>query len=599
MSSGGFFFELRRRRVWRVAGAYALVVWMVVEVVLETGPVLGLPEWVSRTVVILAFLGFPITLVLAWVFDLTAHGVVRTPSMGVGAAEDTRGPPAIHTAPGDRARLAGVFGAGMVVALVGFGAYAAIQPTPLIRPETIQAIAVLPLSDLSPAGDQAYFTNGITEELINRLARVPELRVVGRTSAFALREQGAGLSEIARQLRVDAVVEGSVRRSGDRLRVNVELVDATTGFQIWSESYDRTVEDIFAIQDEISGAIVDALRVQLTPGASRHRAGTESVRAHDAYLLGLSRWHARSEEDLLQALEYFGQAIEEDPAYAPARSGLALTYAVLPWYSDMPSELAADRGLDAAARALALDAQNAEAHAAIGQIAQALEWDLPAAEMAYRRALEAQPSYATGHQWYAETLLLMGRLQEARQEIATAMSIDPLSVAGQYIQAYIEIARRDLDAAVAAYQRLIQTNPGYVLAHVALLDLCLAADCHDLAESAAREAYTPDVAAALQEVIAADRAAYDQSDDRDALRASALARLQSLNGEVAPAHLALFHAALGDTNVALDRLEQAYAEGEDPSLLFALVHPLFDRMRREPRFVAITRNLGVEAPLAR
>jgi len=598
MRTGGFFFELRRRRVWRVAGAYAFVVWMVVEVVLETGPVLGLPEWVSRAVVLLAFIGFPVTLVLAWIFDITSHGVVRTPSMSAGTAEE-RGPAMVHGSPGDRARLAGVFGAGMIVALVGFGAYAAIQPTPLIRPETIQAVAVLPLSDLSPEGDQAYFTNGITEELINRLARVPELRVVGRTSAFALREQGAGLAEIARQLRVDAVVEGSVRRSGDRLRVNVELVDATTGFQIWSETYDRTVEDIFAIQDEISGAIVDALRVQLLPGASRHRAGTESVRAHDAYLLGLSHWHARSEEDLLEALEYFGRAIEEDPSYAPARAGLALTYAVLPWYNDIPSELAADRGLEAAARALALDAQNAEAHAAIGQIAQALEWDLLAAETAYRHALEVQPSYATGHQWYAETLLLMGRLGEARHEIATAMAIDPLSVVGQFIQAYLEIARRDLDAAVTAYQRLIAANPGYRLAHIALVDLCLAADCHDIAATAVGEAYPPAVAAALQDVITADRAAYELSEDREALRAAALARLRLLTEDVAPTRLALFHAALGDTGLALDRLEQAYAEGEDPGLLFALVHPLFDGIRREPRFLAITRGIGVETPLAR
>lgn len=592
MKRGGFFFELRRRRVWRVAGAYVFMAWMAVEIILGTSPVLGLPDWLSRAAVVLGFLGFPVTIVLAWVFDLTTEGVVRTPSLESDAPDPGRTRAGMGSS-ADRARLAGVFGAGIVVALVGFGAYSAIQPTALIRPETIEAIAVLPLVDLSPTGDQAYFADGVTEELINRLARVADLRVVGRTSAFALRGRSAGVTEIARELGVDAVVEGSVRRSGDRLRVSVELVDAASGFQIWSETYDRAADDIFVIQDDISTAIVAALRVQLVPGTSRKRAGTESVRAHDAYLLGLSHWHARTEEDLLQALDYFETAVDEDASYAPAQAGLALTYAVLPWYSDIPADMATDRGLEAAARALALDAGNAEAHAAIGQIAQALQWNLSAAEMAYRRALDAQPGYATGHQWYAETLLLMGRLEEARQEVDRALHLDPLSVAARYIQAYLHVVRREFDAGRRAYERLLDQNPGYVLGHAALVELCLVADCHDTAETAARSAFEPAHVAAIQEVVAADR------DPADAgARASALAALRSLDGQLEPARLALFHAALGDTAGALDRLERSYAEGEDPDLLFALVHPLLDDLRRNPRFIELGRALGVEAPLA-
>lgn len=592
MRQSGFFFELRRRRVWRVAGAYALVVWMALEIILETAPVLELPEWLPRAAVVLAFVGFPITVVLAWVFDLTSQGVVRTPTLESeepgGAAAD---PMSSH---GERARLAGVFGAGILVALVGFGAYTAIQPTSPVRPETIEAIAVLPLADLSPAGDQAYFADGITEELINRLAGVPDLRVVGRTSAFLLRDRGASLSEIARELGVDAVVEGSVRRSGDRLRVSVELVDAASGFQIWSQTYDRTADDIFAIQDDISGAIVDALRVQLLPVASRKRAGTENVRAHDAYLLGLSRWHARTEEDLIQALEYFEVAVREDPSFAPAQAGLALTYAVLPWYTEIPAEMAIDRGLDAAARALALDARNAEAHAAIGQIAQALQWNLGAAEMAYRRALEAQPGYATGHQWYAETLLVMGRLEEAGEEIERALELDPLSVAARHIQAYLHVVRRELDAARRAHERLLSENPRFLLGQAALVDLCLAADCHEAAESAARAAYSTAVEPVVLAVIAADREPGDT-----AARRAAIDGLDSLEGRLRPARLALFRAALGDTEGALQRVEQAYEDGNDPNLLFALVHPLFDPIRREPRFAAVTRSLGAEVPMAR
>ena len=548
MNAGNLFSELKRRRVWRVAGGYILVVWMAVEIVVETFPLLGAPDWVPRMVVILAFVGFPITVILAWLFDVTPDGVVRTRSLDDGA-DAVRDVPAeaVVVEPGP-ARLAGVFGAGILVALVGFGAYSMVNPGALVRPESIQSIAVLPFADLSPAGDQGYFADGVTEELINRLARLEELRVT------------------------------------------VELVDVASGFQIWSDSYDRTVDDIFSIQDDIAAAIVDALRVQLVPGASRLRAGTSSVRAHDAYLLGLARWNARTADDLRRALGYFEQAVAEDDTYAHAHAGIALTWAVLPAYTDVPVDVAAERGSAAAARALALNAQLAEAHAAIGQIAQALEWNLDAAEMAYARALDFQPNYATAHQWYAETLIMSGRLAEAGQELDRAESLDPLSVATRNTRAYLHVARRELEVARDHYRRLLADNPGYALGHAGLLLLCLAADCHDDALTAARAAYPPAVADVLIDVVRADA--------DPALRDGALTALAELDGVVSSAELALFHAALDDREGALTRLEQAYDEGVDPNLLFYLVHPLFDPVRRNPRFEAIADALGVEAPMA-
>ena len=586
---GGFFSELKRRRVARVAGAYVIVVWMALEILLETGPILGMPGWVARLAVTLGFIGFPVTIVLAWVYDLTSDGVIRTPSLEEqeqhGVEPDA--PMVVRPRP---IRLAGVFGAGIIVALVGFGAYAAFSPSSVIRPAAIQSVAVLPFHDLSQAGDQGYFADGVAEELINRLARVGDLRVAARTSSFAFRDREAALPEIARELGVDAVVEGSVRRSGDQLRVTVELVDAATGFQLWSEKYDRAVDDIFAIQDDIATAIVDALQVHLSPSASSLRAGTDNVRAHDAYLLGLARWHARTEDDLTRALEYFEEALAEDRSYAPAYAGVALTYAVLPAYGEVPAELAAERGSEAAARALALDAQNAEAHAAIGQIAQGLEWNLEAAEMAYTRALEFQPSYATGHQWYAELLLVMGRLQEARLEIERALAIDPLSVGSRKVLADLQMLTRDFTAARDGYVRITGEHPRYVPAQRGLLQLCLAADCHRLAGAAARAGYEPSIADVLLAVVAADRDGVGV--------AAALQSLERLDGILPPGEAALYRSALGDRAGALDRLETAYAEGGDPHLPLRLVHPLFDPLRREPRFAAIADALGVEAPMA-
>ncbi|MEJ2501773.1 MAG: hypothetical protein P8177_00410 [Gemmatimonadota bacterium] len=571
-----------------------LVVWMGVEIVLETFPLFGFPDWVSRAVVILAFVGFPVTLLLAWVFDITPEGVVRTQSVEDPRPESDRSavpsdPERVVIQPGPT-RLAGVFGAGIIVALVGFGAYSVINPGAALQPASVQAVAVLPFSDLSATGDQGYFADGVAEELINRLGRVADLRVAARTSSFAFRGREAGLDEVAGELGVDAVIEGSVRRSGDQLRVTVELVDVDTGFQIWSESYDRTVDDIFAIQDEIAAAIAEALQLQLAPGASALRAGTENVRAHDAYLLGLARWHARTETDLLRALEYFEQALAEDASYAPAHAGLALTYAVLPTYSDIATDVAAERGSQAAARALALDAQNAEAHAAIGQIAEGLEWNLDAAEIAYRRAIESQPSYATAHQWYAEALIVMGRLEEARLEIERALAIDPLSVASREVLAYLQLVRHDFSAAHQTYARLVADAPRSRAGQLGLLRLCLLTDCPDEAEAAALEAYPAASAAAIVAVV---RAVADPT-----LRAGALEGLTELDGTVRPAELALYRAVLGDREGALDRIEQAYREGVDPRLPVLLVHPLFDAIRREPRFVAVADALAVEAPLA-
>jgi TolB-like protein/tetratricopeptide (TPR) repeat protein len=590
MKRGGFFHEMSRRRVWQVAGAYIVLGWVGVEIVLETFPMLGFPDWVPMVVVVLAYAGFPVVVVLAWIFDITRHGVVVTPRLDA-EAEAGEGPPARVVMQPRPALLAGVFGAGMLVALVAFGAYSAFQPLVGVRPETIQAIAVLPFTDMSAEQDQQHFADGVAEELINRLGRIGDLRVAARTSSFEFRDKIATLDEIGRRLSVDAVVEGSIRREGDRLRVTVELVDVATGFQIWAERYDRTVDDVFAIQDEISEAIVDALRLHLMPEASRLAGGTDNLRAHDAYLLGLARWHGRTEEDLLRARDFFLQAIAEDEGYALAHAGLALTYATLPIYTDFPADEAVEEGYAAAARALALNAHLAEAHAAIGQIAQGLEWNLVAAEVAYRRALEFQPSYATGHQWYAETLMVLGRLGEARREVDRALELDPLSLAARYVKAYLLAVERDYVGARAGFLRILEQNPQYVFAQKGLVMLCLAAGCPEDAIPAAHAAYPGAAAHMVETVIRA-------VDDPGARRA-ALAGLRSMDGTLPAMELALFHAALEDREGALALLNRTFQAGGDPLLPLFLVHPLFDGVRGEPVYRRIADALGAEAPAAR
>jgi adenylate cyclase len=591
MKRRGFFHEMSRRRVWQVAGAYIVLGWVGVEIVLETFPMLGAPDWVPQLVVVLAYVGFPVTVALAWIFDITPQGVVLTPSLPTAPAEGDAPPPVRVVVQPRPALLAGVFGAGMLVALVAAGAYSVIHPTHAVRPESIQAIAVLPFVDLSAEQDQQHFADGMAEELINRLGRIGELRVAARTSSFELRGASVTLAEIGRRLSVDAVVEGSVRREGDRLRVTVEVVDVATGFQIWAERYDRTVDDVFAIQDDISDAIVDALRLHLMPESTRLAGSTDNLRAHDAYLLGLARWHHRSADDLLRARDFFRQAIAEDDEYALAHAGLALTYATLPTYTDIPADEAIEEGYAAAARALALNAHLAEAHAAIGHIAQGLEWDLVAAEVAYRRALDAQPSYAPAHQWYGETLVMRGRLAEARRAMDRALELDPLSVAARYGKAYLLVVERDYAAARAGFLRLLEQNPNYRLGQVGLVMLCLAAGCPDDAALAAPMAYPPPAGDAVLAVVRAR--------DDPSRRTAALAAIRALDGHHPPMELALLHAALEDRDGALELLTRTFQAGGDPLLPLYLVHPLLDPLRGEPDYTRIADAIGIETPTAR
>jgi adenylate cyclase len=592
MRRSGFFYEMRRRRVWQVAGAYIVLGWVFVEIVLETFPMLGFPDWVPMAVVIAAYVGFPVVVLLAWFFDITAQGVVLTPSLEPETSrEAVPGRPVKVVVQAKPALMAGVFGAGIVVALVGFGAYSTFHPVAGVRPESVQAIAVLPFMDQSAEQDQQHFADGMAEELINRLGRIGELRVAARTSSFEFRGSVGNLEEIGRRLNVDAVVEGSVRRDGDRLRVSVELVDVATGFQIWSGRYDRAMDDVFAIQDEISEAIVDALRLHLVPESSRLGAGTESLRAHDAYLLGLARWHSRTEADLLRARDYFRQAIAEDRAFALAHAGLALTYAVLPFYTDIPGEEAMDEGYTAAATALSLNAHLAEAHGAIGQIAQGLEWNLVAAEVAYRRALEFQPSFATGHQWYAETLLVMGRLAEARHHVDRALQLDPFSVAARYVHAYLLTVERDYRSARLAFLRMLDDAPDFAFGHDGLVLLCLVEGCLDDARVAARAAYPPTTAVVVLQVIEA-RATPSR-------RESTLAMLRTTDAALTPMHRALFHMALEDRAGAVEMLKRAHQAGSDPLLPILMVHPLLDPIRGDADYRRIADSIGVETPTAR
>ena len=454
----GFFAELKRRKVVRVAVVYAATAFVILQAADIMLPRLGVPEWAMSLVVVLVVLGFPLALVLAWALELTPDGVRVTPA--------TVQSDAAESAPSLLGKRTVVVAGVLVVLGIGLGAGWFLRPTttPIAR---AASIAVLPFVNMSASAENEYFSDGISEEILNLLAKVPGLQVAARTSSFAFKGRSEDASNIARQLRVGHVLEGSVRRAGDRVRITAQLIEADQGYHLWSEAYDRELADIFMVQDEIARAIVAALETHLGLGAGAELAqgpATQNPRAHDLYLVGLRDWSRRGDDPLRSALERFREAATLDPGYAVAHAGMALTYSVLPMYGEFPVAEAVREGKAAARRAIELHPDLPEAHAALGQIAQNWEWDWHTAERAYARAIELNPNYATAHMWRCELLTILGRHEESVRACTHGLTLDPLAPVAhnQFGTALMGAGR--LDDARASYTRSLELDPGLDLA---------------------------------------------------------------------------------------------------------------------------------------
>jgi adenylate cyclase len=442
----GLLAELKRRRVFRVAGLYGVVAWIIAEVSSVVFPVLLLPEWTVTFIVVLLMLGFPVAMVLAWAFDIGPQGIERTPPV-VAAAGGAR-----------RSQAWIVYGGLLVLAMAALGSllWARLMPP---QPAAYESVAVMPFANLSgdPAND--YFSDGMAEELLNLLAQVPGLQVAARTSSFAYRDQNVDVREIGRALGVDAVLEGSVRRSGERVRITAQLIDTSTGYHLWSRNYDRQMADIFSVQDEISSEIVMALTGtlgtrQAPEGLPARAAPTDSVEAYTLYLQARHQWKRRGAEPVRRSIALLEEALELDPEFARAWAGLAAAWVVLPGYVGEAVEEYHARATDAARRALAQDANLAEAHAVLAQI-KSHEGDWSAADAAFFFAISLDPNDATARHWYSLLLAAAGRLEEALEQAASAYDLDPASPIINYNLAqhllalgYNDRAQRHLRSAV-------------------------------------------------------------------------------------------------------------------------------------------------------
>lgn len=419
--------ELKQRHVFRVAAVYIIAAWIIMQVVDVMFPALGLQSWTMTLVAALLIVGFPIALLMAWALELTPQGLRRTSSV---VAEETTTPGA-HAGAADRAA-------------------AVAAPDESARPDTRKSIAVLPFADMSPAHDNEYFSDGLCEELLNVLTRVPGLRVASRTSCFAFKGKDADIPTVAERLHVTHVVEGSVRKQGERIRITAQLIEADTDTHLWSDTWDRDLGDIFAIQDDIARSIVAALALQLNPGDAPD-ATTRDPRAYDLYLKGLSFYHRFGPKSQRFAIEMFGRATALDPGFAKAWAGLAGAHAALAVYHD-GGEAALGAADEASRKAVELAPELAEAHAARAVYFSARE-QFDDAARAFERAIALNPGLFEAWYQYARTALHQGRHRRALELLERAAEVNPDDYQGPLIAAPVYRSLGQEDKAVAAERR--------------------------------------------------------------------------------------------------------------------------------------------------
>lgn len=530
------------------------------------------------------------------------HAAPPAPSIPHAAAVQEADGGAVLARSGQRpTRLALVLGvaAGLLL-MLGFGLFwqgrqAPAAPAPSASSTASPTIAVLPFADLSPGRDHEYFSDGITEELINSLAQVEGLRVAARTSAFAFKGRQIDVRGVGEKLGVATVLEGSVRKAGNRLRITAQLVNVADGYHIWSKTYEREMEDVFAIQEEISRAIVETLKGRLAGAAAA--AAIEPVvvdpAAYDLYLKGRHAWYRRTEAGLRSALSYFQQAVAAAPDYARAHAGLADAYAVLGFYDYLSPREAFPKAEAAAERALELDPTLAAPHSTLGYVALYYHWNWPRAEQEFQRSIALDPNYSTAHQWYANFLTAMGRFPEAERAMRRAQELDPLSLIANAALGWVLFFAGEYERAVEQCRQTLELDADYALAllwsgwalqELNRLDEAIANHRRAITLTSGSALYVASLARA--QAIAGQRAQAEE------LLRQLLARGQS-GGYVPSYEIAKVYEALGQRDRAVEWLERAYRQ-RSHSMVFLKVDPQLRGLRSDPRFIALVERVGLK-----
>ncbi len=611
----GFVAELKRRNVIRMAGLYMVGAWLIMQVSETLLPIFDTPAWVLKALVYVLAIGFLPVLAFSWIFELTPEGLKR----------DSEVDQAQSIAPQTAHRMERLIIALFAVALVFFAvdkfvlapqreATMVAENAKVVAEKTTasinadknkinpHSIAVLPFVNLSGDPSNEYFSDGISEEILNVLAGTPELQVAARTSSFSFKGKNIEVPKIAQALKVRMVLEGSVRKQGNNIRVTAQLIDASNGYHLWSMNFDRKLKDIFAIQDEIAKAIGEQLKVKMvsTSTLGEPASGTKNLEAYDLYLRGMSLWHIRNEKALWDAIALFEQAASLDPSFAQAYAGQALAYAVVSDYSNrLSKEESHARGRDAAERALALNANLPEPYAALSQIA-VLELRRDTATALNSRAIALRPSFATAHQWRGTQLMVQGKLAEALASLEQASALDPRSrVVAENQSIVLRALGRNAEAKNRCQQALAFA-PDYsaCLGDIAMAELSMGqfAEARTALKKQA-EIENPGASTQVDELFNALRSKSSKTDF--AQRLAAL----GFNSKFNPASKNLFEdydmpsvlILLGEKEITLDYLER-FSEIKGNYVDWAIMMPAMDPIRCEPRFIALVNKLKAHDP---
>ncbi len=590
MNPRNFFAELKRRNVYKVAVAYAVVAWLLIQAASILFPTFEAPPWVMKVVVAMIVLGFPIALILAWAFEITPEGIKR--------AEDVTPEESITGRTGRK--LLGITVA-LAVLAAGLLAWQLLRPKPVapialapavttrVIPE--KSIAVLPFDNLSEDKANAYFAEGVQDEILTRLAKVADLKVISRTSTQRFKSAPENLPEIAKQLGVSTILEGSVQKSGDQVRVNVQLIHAASDAHLWADTFDRKLTDIFAVESEIAQTIAERLQAKLT-GSEKillAKKPTENPEAYELYLKGRFFWNKRTAADLRKSIDYFRQAIAKDPDYALAYAALAQAWILLPAHNAAAPKDCAPPAEEAIRKALALDETSSDAHAAFGELRAAFQFDFAGATAEFGRAIQLNPNDATARHWSGMNTGALGNIASEVAEMRRAAALDPLSLIINTNLGRALIDARRFDEAIAQLHKTIEMDASFSYAH-RLLGLAL-----ELQGKSAEAIAAYEKAISLGEDVPAP-AMLGHLYGTLGRKEEATKILRQLQAEsehryVDPYWLAIVYVGLGDREHALAALEQGYAGRSGDELSFLRIDTFFDPLRDDPRFQALAEKI--------